>query len=114
MAVMRISHSKERAITNLLEDALVTGLYLNAFICYARSVRLANFTTMMTAVGLNYPNMERLDRPVPLNTVYYPFELYSRTCRQLALDVFWSAKRSPATGRSYTGIRTLGCHRHAG
>ncbi len=108
-AVMRIPHSKDRVITNLLEDALVTGLYLNAFIRHARSVRLANFTTMMTAVGINYPNMERLDRPVLLNTVYYPFELYSRTCGQLALDVFWSGETFSGTylGRSYTGIRTL-------
>ena len=82
---------------------------MNAFIRHARSVRLANFTTMMTAVGINYPNMERLDRPVLLNTVYYPFELYNRTCGQLALDVFWSGETFSGTyrDRSYTGIRTL-------
>ena len=106
---MRLPHSPDRVIINLLEDALVGALYLNAFIRHARSVRMANFTSMMTAVGINYPNLSRLDRPVHLNTIFYPFELYSRTCGQLALDVFWSGETFSGTylGRTYKGIRTL-------
>jgi alpha-N-arabinofuranosidase len=108
-AVMRLPHSPDRVIINLLEDALVGALYLNAFIRHARSVRMANFTSMMTAVGTNYPNLSRLDRPVHLNTIFYPFELYSRTCGQLALDVFWSGETFSGTylGRTYPGIRML-------
>ena len=36
-----------------LEDALVTGLYLNAFIRHAYSIRMANFSPMPTMVGIN-------------------------------------------------------------
>ena len=108
-AVMRLPHRQDRVIINLLEDALVTGLYLNAFIRHAHSVRMANFTSMMTAVGINFPNLVYLDKPVLLNTIFYPFELYSRTCGQLALDVFWYGETFSGTylGRTYTGIRTL-------
>ena len=95
-------HSK--MIINL-EDALVTALYLNAFIRHAYSVRMANFTLMPTSLGRNL----RPDSPVLLETIFYPFELYSRTCGQLALDVFWYGDTFAGTfkGCTYTGIRTL-------
>ena len=108
-AVMRMPNREDRVIINYLEDALVVALHLNAFIRHARSVRLANFTSMMTAIGINYPKLARLDKPVLLNTIFYPFELYSRTCGQLALDVFYSGDTFSGTylGRIYKGIRTL-------
>jgi alpha-L-arabinofuranosidase len=108
-AVMRMPVRKDRLITNFLEDALVVALHLNAFIRHARSVRLANFTSMMTAIGINYPNLERLEKPVLFNTIFYPFELYSRTCGQLALDVFWDSDTYSGAylGHTYTGVRTL-------
>jgi len=92
-------------------DALVTGMYLNAFIRHAYAVRMANFTPtvvsfeptpMQTSVG------HKLGKLVP-QTIYYPFELYSRTCGQQALDVFWEGETFIGTyhGREYTGIRTL-------
>jgi len=87
----------------------VVALHLNVLIRHARSVRLANFTSMMTAIGINYPRLARLDKPVMLNTIFYPFELYSRTCGQLALDVLYSGDTFSGTylGRTYKGIRTL-------
>jgi alpha-N-arabinofuranosidase len=108
-AVMRMPNREDRVIINYLEDALVVALHLNAFIRHAHSVRLANFTSMMTAIGINYPRLERLDKPVMLNTIFYPFELYSRTCGQLAVDVFYSGDTFSGTylGRTYNGIRTL-------
>jgi alpha-N-arabinofuranosidase len=108
-AVMRMPNREDRVIINYVEDALVVALHLNAFIRHARSVRLANFTSMMTAIGINYPRLARLDRPVMLNTIFYPFELYSRTCGQLALDVFYSGDTFSGSylGRTYNGIRTL-------
>jgi alpha-N-arabinofuranosidase len=108
-AVMRLPIRKDRMITNFLEDALVVALHLNAFIRHAKSVRLANFTSMMTAIGINYPNLAKTDNPVLLNSIFFPFELYSRTCGQLALDVFYSGDTFSGTylGRTYTGIRTL-------
>jgi alpha-N-arabinofuranosidase len=108
-AVMRMPNREDRVIINYVEDALVVALHLNAFIRHARSVRLANFTSMMTAIGINYPRLARLDRPVMLNTIFYPFELYGRTCGQLALDVFYSGDTFSGSylGRTYNGIRTL-------
>ena len=88
-----------------LQDALVTGLYLNAFIRHASSVRMANFTPMPTMLGMNF----RPGAPLVLPTIFYPFELYSRTCERLALDVSWKGDTFSGTykGRAYTGIRTL-------
>ena len=89
-----------------MEHALVTALHLNTFIRHAYSVRLANFTSMPTPACLSFPNPESR---VLLQSVYYPFELYSRTCGQLALDVFWYGDTFSGTykDRAYTGIRTL-------
>ena len=90
-----------------LEDALVQSLHLNTFIRHAGSVRLANLPAMpFPAMGINFT---RLDKPVLLQPTFYPFELYSRTCGQLALDVFWYGDTFSGTykNRSYTGIRTL-------
>jgi alpha-N-arabinofuranosidase len=101
------AHRRESgAIVSLLEDALVTALYLNAFIRHASSVRFTNFGPMVTSVA---KNSSRLDSRVLLETVYYPFELYSRTCGQLALDVFCSGDTFSGSYRNhaYTGIRTL-------
>jgi alpha-N-arabinofuranosidase len=53
--------------------------------------------------------LRRLIRASPeglaLQASFYPFELYSRTCGQRALDIFWEGKTFAAGG--YTGIRTL-------
>jgi len=111
------SHGQGWMRSNLV-DAAVTALYLNAFIRHAHSVRLANTSPMMGATGTN--NMmvrfigavkSRSDNPLVLPTIFYPFELYSRTCGQLALDVFWYGETFADTiafrDRTYTGIRIL-------
>jgi alpha-N-arabinofuranosidase len=91
---------------NKLEDAVVVGLYLNAFIRHAGAVRFASFHPMpvkgVTTLG-------RPEGPLVLQSIFYPFELYSRTCGQIALDVFWKSDTFSGTygNRSYAGIRTL-------
>jgi alpha-N-arabinofuranosidase len=99
------SRPAERRIVNL-EEALVTARYLNTFIRHAYSVRMANFTPMPTMLGRSF---SRADNPVILDAIFYPFELYSRTCGQLALDVFWNSETFSGTykKRAYSGIRTL-------
>jgi len=82
------------------------GLYLNAFIRHANSVRFASsFPIPTTGVSL----LEHPDSPLVLQTLFYPFELYSRTCGKLALDVFWRGDTFSGTykNHAYTGIRTL-------
>jgi alpha-N-arabinofuranosidase len=110
--VMRVTPVKEaprergRIYMNL-EDALVEGLYLNAFIRHAASVRLVNFATMpIMPLGLSLTDP---DSPVLLQPIFYPFEIYSNTCGNQALDVFWYGDTFSGTfiDRSYTGIRTL-------
>ena len=89
-----------------LEQALLTALHLNTFIRHARSVRLANCTSMPTPACLSFPEPESI---VLRQAIYFPFELYSRTCGQLALDVFRDGDTFSGAykGRGYTGIRTL-------
>jgi alpha-N-arabinofuranosidase len=89
-----------------MEDAVVCAMHLNGFIRHAYSVRLANFTPMPTSIG---KNIKSPDGQVLLESIFYPFELYSRTCGQLALDVFWYGDTYSGTyrNRNYTGIRTL-------
>jgi alpha-N-arabinofuranosidase len=89
------------------EDALATAQNMNAFIRHAGTVRLANFTSMVTAIGIN--NSTRPNGKVLLQTVYFPFELYRRTCGQIALDVFWDGDTFSGTykNQEYKGIRTL-------
>ena len=69
-----------------LEDALVTGLQLNAFIRHAGSVKFANLAQIVNVIA---PILTRPDGLL-LQTIFYPFELYSRTAGDTALDVHWS------------------------
>jgi alpha-N-arabinofuranosidase len=105
--VMRLPHVGrfEKLVINL-EDALITGLYLNSFIRHAHSVRLASFTPTMSALGVRSADLKA---PLLLETLFYPFELYSRTCGQQSLDVFWEGDTFCGTylGCTYPAVRTL-------
>jgi len=84
-----------------LEDALVVAMHFNAFIRHAYSVRMANIAQIVNVIA---PILTRRDGLV-LQTIFYPFELYSRTCGQIALDVWWQGETF--SGGEYIGIRTL-------
>lgn len=84
-----------------LEDALVIAMNLNAFIRHAYSVGMANLSEIVNVFA---PILTRPDGLVR-QTIFYPFELYSRTCGQAALDVFWQG--DTFAGGKYTGIRML-------
>jgi alpha-L-arabinofuranosidase len=102
----RVFRRKDKWNVNLL-DALVQSLHFNTFIRHAYSVRLANIPAMpFPAMGINFA---RIDKPVLLQPTFYPFELYSRTCGKLALDVFWYGDTFSGTykNRAYTGLRIL-------
>jgi alpha-N-arabinofuranosidase len=68
-----------------LEDALVTAMHFNAFIRHARSVKMANIAQIVNVIA---PVFTKKD-DIVLQTIFYPFELYSSTCGQTALDVRW-------------------------
>jgi alpha-L-arabinofuranosidase len=84
-----------------LEDALATGIQLNAFIRHAASVKMANIAQVVNVIA---PVFTRPDGLV-LQTIFYPFELYSRTCGDTALDVWWDG--DTFSGGGITGVRTL-------
>jgi alpha-N-arabinofuranosidase len=84
-----------------LEDALMVGIQLNAFIRHAYSVKMANIAQLVNAIAPIFTNPDGL----VLQTIFYPFEVYSRTCGSTALDVFWEGETFSAG--AYTGLRVL-------
>ncbi len=84
-----------------LEDALLIAVHLNAFIRHSRSVRMANIAQLVNAIAPIFVT----DDGVVLQTIFYPFELYSRTCGDTSLDVFW--KGETFSGGPYSGVRVL-------
>jgi alpha-L-arabinofuranosidase len=90
-----------------LEDALVVAMHFNSFIRNADSVKMANIAQIVNVIA---PIFTKPDGIV-LQTTFYPFEIYSKTCGATALDVHWSGDTFSAKGmngtRPLTGIRTL-------
>jgi alpha-L-arabinofuranosidase len=77
-----VNHLEERYN---LEDALVAAMHFNAFIRHAKSVKMANVAQIVNVIA---PVFTKTD-DMFLQTIFYPFELYSATCGQNALDVWW-------------------------
>jgi alpha-N-arabinofuranosidase len=84
-----------------LEDALVTAVQLNAFIRHACTVKMANIAQIVNVIA---PVFTRPDGLV-LQTIFFPFEVYSRTCGNLALDPWWEGDTF-SSGDS-AGVRVL-------
>jgi alpha-N-arabinofuranosidase len=84
-----------------LEDALAIGIQLNAFIRHAGTVKMANLAQIVNVIAPVFTNPDGL----VLQTIFYPFELYSRTCGNSALDVSWEG--DTFSGGGINGIRTL-------
>jgi alpha-N-arabinofuranosidase len=71
-----------------LEDALVTAIQLNSFIRHADTVKMANIAQIVNVIA---PILTKGEEML-LQTIFHPFELYSRTCGGVALDVHWSGE----------------------
>lgn len=84
-----------------LEDALVVAMHFNAFIRHAQTVKMANIAQIVNVIAPIFTNPNGLF----LQTIFHPFELYSRACGSTALDAFWEG--DTFSGGSYTGLRTL-------
>jgi alpha-N-arabinofuranosidase len=84
-----------------LEDALLVAIQLNAFIRHSSTVRMGNLAQLVNAIAPIFVN----DDGLVLQTIFYPFELYSGTCGSTSLDVFW--KGETFSGGGYTGVRVL-------
>lgn len=84
-----------------LEDALAVALHFNAFIRHARSVRMANLAQIVNVIAPIFTRPDGLF----LQTIFHPFEVYSRDCGSIALDAFWTGDTF-STG-DQTGLRVL-------
>ena len=84
-----------------LEDALVVAMQLNLFIRHAYSVKMANIAQIVNVIA---PIFTRPDGHF-LQTIFYPFELFSRTCGRFTIDVVCECVTFSTGG--YTGLRLL-------
>ena len=84
-----------------LEDALMVAIQMNAMIRHCRSVRMANLAQIVNVIA---PVVTRPDGLL-LQTIFYPFELYSQHCGNVALDVSWEGETF--AGGGHTGVRVL-------
>jgi alpha-N-arabinofuranosidase len=84
-----------------LQDALVVAMHLNAFIRHASTVRMANLAQLVNVIA---PIVTRPDG-ILLQTIYHPYELFSRTTGPVALDPWWGG--DTFSGGAYRGVRTL-------
>lgn len=84
-----------------LEDALVVAMHFNAFIRHARTVKMANIAQIVNVIAPIFTSPDGLF----LQTIFHPFEVYSRTCGQIALDPFWEG--ATFSGGDFSGLRAL-------
>jgi alpha-N-arabinofuranosidase len=84
-----------------LADALVTAMHFNAFIRHAKSVKMANIAQIVNILAPIFTKPDGLF----LQTIFYPFELYSQFAGTTALDVHWDGDTFSAG--EHTGVRTL-------
>jgi len=69
-----------------LEDALVVAMHFNAFIRHAYSVKMANIAQIVNVIA---PIRTKPDGMF-LQTIFYPFELYSTLAGTTALNIYWT------------------------
>ena len=84
-----------------LQDALVVAMHLNAFIRHAATVRMANLAQLVNVIA---PIVTRPDG-ILLQTIYHPYELFSRTTGSVAIDAWWDG--DTFSGGDYQGVRSL-------
>ena len=84
-----------------LEDALVVAMHFNAFIRHAQMVKMANIAQIVNVIAPIFTNPNGLF----FQTIFHPFEVYSNTCGNIALDPFWEGDTFSAG--EYGGLRTL-------
>lgn len=82
-----------------LEDALVIGGMLNAFVRNAHIVKMANMAQLVNVIGPIFTNKDDLFK----QTIYYPMEMFAKNMHGTSLDVFVECE-SYDTDRFYLGL----------
>ena len=67
-----------------LSDALAVATYLNSFVRYCNTVKIANIAQLVNVIAPIFTNKESLF----LQTIYHPFRLFSEHVQEIALDAF--------------------------
>jgi alpha-N-arabinofuranosidase len=67
-----------------LEDALVVGMFLNAFIRHADAIKIANMAQLVNIIPPIFTSPEDMF----LQTIFYPLELYTCENGTIALDAY--------------------------
>jgi len=85
------SHGRDSSLHEryTLEDALVVAMFLNSFIRHADVVKMANIAQLVNIIPPIYTNPEGMF----LQTIYYPYELYSTQNGAIALDAHCESKK---------------------
>src|SRR5664279_2074679 len=95
----RVGAGAQTEISYTLEDALVVAMHLNAFIRHANYVKMANLAQIVNVLAPIFTKPDGLF----LQTIFYPFELYSQFAGSPALNVHWDGDTfSPG---DVTGLR---------
>ena len=84
-----------------LADALVVAMHLNAFIRHAATVRMANIAQLVNVIAPIFSGPDG----IVLQTIFHPFELFSRTTGSIALDPWWDG--ATFDGGRHGSVRTL-------
>lgn len=84
-----------------LEDALVDAIQLNAFVRHCRTVRLAAIAQVVNVLA---PIVTRPDGLL-LQSIFYPFQLYSTLAGPTVLDIYWDGETF--AGGDHSGLRML-------
>ncbi len=91
----------EAAVIYNLEDALVVAMQLNAFIRHARTVRMANIAQIVNVLAPVFTSPQGIF----LQTIFYPFELFSTLAGPTVLDIAWDGETFAAG--EHSGVRRL-------
>ena len=84
-----------------LKDALVVAMHFNAFIRHAAAVKMANIAQIVNAIA---PILTDPDSLV-LQSTFFPFEIYRKTCGGTSLDVHWTGDTFSTP--EFSGLRIL-------
>ncbi len=84
-----------------LEDALMTGLQLNAFFRHCQSVKMANLAQIVNVIAPVITSPDGL----LLQSLFFPFELYSQFAGPTVLDAYWEG--DTFQGGDQAGLRVL-------
>ncbi len=76
-----------------LADALVVATYLNSFIRYCNTVKIANYAQLVNVIAPIFTNKQGLF----LQSIYHPIQLYVEHMRDIALDVHVDCDLLPFT-----------------